>query len=116
MAKHESTSVLAIDLPEIADRNPYTVPRSHLTKTGAVTWAEVAGRRLSKTLMANRIRAAVDAWRESGYPGTSRTSLRLLEYWCEETHFLEDGTAFRYFFCQREAIETLVYLYEERWS
>jgi type III restriction enzyme len=109
MVKPESTSVLAIPLPEIEERNPYTVPHSHLTKTGAETWAEVPGRRPSKTLLANRIRLAVDAWREGGYPGASPTSLRLLHYWFEETHFLAGGTAFRYFFCQREAIEALVY-------
>jgi type III restriction enzyme len=110
----DRTNILAIDLPEIAERNPYTVPRSHLIKTGAETWAETKGRRPSKTLMANRIREAVDIWRAGGYKGSSDTSLRLLQYWFEETHFLRDGTAFRYFFCQREAIETIIYLYEIR--
>lgn len=117
MAKQTSnqpTSVLAIDLPEIAERNPYTAPRSHLVKTGADTWTERAGRRPSKTLMANRIRQAVDAWREDCYAGASPTTLRLLQFWFEETHFLPNGIAFRYFFCQREAIETIIYLYEIR--
>jgi len=108
----DKTSVLAIDLPEIAERSPYTVPRSHLIKTGAETWAETEGRRPSKTLMVNRIRQAVDAWRDDGYKGASPTSLRLLQYWFEESHL--DKGAFRYFFCQREAIETIVYLYEVR--
>jgi type III restriction enzyme len=108
----DRTNILEIDLPEISERNPYTVPRSHLVKTGNRTWAETAGRRLSKTLMVNRIREAVDAWRADGYPGASATTLRLLQFWFEETHFLGDRTAFRYFFGQREAIETIIYLYE----
>ncbi|MFA6109172.1 MAG: DEAD/DEAH box helicase family protein [Candidatus Latescibacterota bacterium] len=106
----EKTSVLAIDLPEIAERNPYTAPRSHLVKTGAESWEEKPGRRPSKTLLVNRIREAVDRWREDGYPGASSTSLRLLQYWFEDSHLDKDG--FRFFFCQREAIETIVYLYE----
>jgi type III restriction enzyme len=60
--------------------------------------------------MVNRIRQAVDTWRDEGYRGASATSLRLLQYWFEESH-LDEG-AFRYFFCQREAIETIIYLYE----
>lgn len=108
----DKTSVLAIDLPEVADRSPFTAPRSHLIKTGAETWAETSGRRPSKTLMVNRIREAVDSWREDGYPGASATSSRLLQFWFEETHVLPNRTAFRYFFCQREAIETVIYLYE----
>jgi len=113
-APSKKTSVLAIDLPEVADRSPYTVPRSHLIKTGAETWAETEGRRPSKTLMVNRIRKAVDAWRKQGYPGASATSSRLLQFWFEEIHVLPNRTAFRYFFCQREAIETIIYLYEVR--
>jgi type III restriction enzyme len=107
-----STSVLAIDLPEIAERSPYTVPTSHLVKTGAATWAETQGRRPSKTLIVNRIREAVDAWRRDAYPGASTTSRRLLQYWFEESHLDKDD--FRFFFCQREAVETLIYLYEIR--
>jgi type III restriction enzyme len=110
----DRTNVLAIDLPEIAERNPYSAPRSHLIKTGAETWAETAGRRPSKTLVVNRIRDAVDSWRVGGYKGASPTTQRLLQYWFEETHFLPDRTAFRYFFCQREAIEAIIYLYEVR--
>jgi type III restriction enzyme len=110
----DRTSVLKIELPEISDRNPYTPPTSHLAKTGEDDWTEANGRRASKTLMVNRIRRAVDDWRSKGYPGASSTTLRLLQYWFEETHILKGQGEFRYYFCQREAIETLVYLYELR--
>ena len=58
------------------------------------------------------LRPAVDKWREEGYPGVTETTRRLLTYWFFEDHLLPDGRNFRYYFCQREAIETLIYCYE----
>lgn len=107
------TSVLEIDLPEVSDRSPFTRPTSHLVKDGPENWAEVPNRRPSKTLMVNRIRLAVDEWRANGYRGASQTSQRLLDFWFEESH-VSEREPFRYFFCQREAIETIIYLYEVR--
>lgn len=109
----EHTSILDIDLPEIEERNPFTRPTSHLAKKGEDGWEEVRGRRESKALMVNRIRRAVDKWRNDGYPGASATSQRLLRFWFEESHALPSGL-FKYYFCQREAVETIIYLYEVR--
>lgn len=62
------------------------------------------------------LRRQVQAFRESGYESASPTSRSLLNWWFKEPHFLEqaDGNtaAFRYFFAQREAVETVVYLYD----
>ena len=59
------------------------------------------------------MRTAVDKWRGKGYPRISDVTRRLLEYWFEEDHEVAGFSApFRYHFCQREAIETLIYLYE----
>ncbi|HZI96880.1 MAG TPA: DEAD/DEAH box helicase family protein [Actinomycetales bacterium] len=58
------------------------------------------------------VRTEVDAWREQGYPGVSATSRRLLEHWFLDEHQGADGLPFRYYFAQREAAETIVYLYE----
>jgi type III restriction enzyme len=58
------------------------------------------------------IREHVDAWRRDGYPGSSATTRRLLEHWFLDEHQTPDGRPFRYFFTQREATETLIYLYE----
>ena len=58
------------------------------------------------------MRAAVDAWRAQGYPGASATSKRLLGFWFDDEHRSEDGSPFRFYFCQREAVETLIYLTE----
>jgi type III restriction enzyme len=59
-----------------------------------------------------RIRAEVDGWRRAGYAGASATSKRLLEHWFLDEHQTIDGLPFRYYFAQREATETVIYLYE----
>ena len=56
----------------------------------------------------NRIRPRVNAWREAGYPGISSITRRLLEHWTDP----EEYEARRFFFCQLEAIETLIWLVE----
>ncbi|MBS1890799.1 MAG: DEAD/DEAH box helicase family protein [Actinobacteria bacterium] len=64
------------------------------------------------THLVNGVRAAVDAWRANGYAGASDTSLRLLQFWFEEDHRRTNGEPVRFFFCQREAVETFIYLSE----
>jgi len=64
------------------------------------------------THLVDGVRAAVDAWRANGYPGASETTLRLLRFWFEEDHRRPTGEPFRFFFCQREAVETFIYLSE----
>lgn len=59
-----------------------------------------------------RIREQVDAWRRGGYRSASETSRRLLEHWFLDEHQTPDGTPFQYYFGQREAVETVIYLYE----
>lgn len=59
----------------------------------------------------NQLRDEVRAWRETGYPGTALVTRRLLEWWFERD---EERRAIgrRFFFCQQEAVETVIYLYE----
>ena len=65
-----------------------------------------------------RIREEVAAWRRSGYVGASDTSRALLAWWFDTPHATEqaDGTQgqFRYYFAQREAVESVIWLYEVR--
>jgi len=56
----------------------------------------------------NLIRPRVSAWREAGYPGVTGITSRLLAHW-RDPEFAEQR---RFFFCQLEAIETLVWLTE----
>ena len=63
-----------------------------------------------------RIREDVSQWRNDGYPGVSPTSHALLTWWFDTPHMLEqaDGTLapFQYYFAQREAVETVIWLYD----
>ena len=111
-------AVVAYDknLPEIQGRRSWEPPTSHLVKDddAPTGWREDdSGRRPSRLLLAPKIRSAVDAWRDGGYPGASEVTRRLFEYWFEEDHEVPGFDApFRYYFCQREAIETLAWLVE----
>ncbi len=58
------------------------------------------------------VREAVNRWRADGYKGVTRTSRELLNHWFYVDHRLPNGQAFRYHYFQREAVETLVYLWE----
>jgi type III restriction enzyme len=58
--------------------------------------------------LVSHIRGRVREWREAGYPGVTRTTLALLEYW------RRDGRQTRLFFPQIEAAETIIFLTEGR--
>jgi len=58
------------------------------------------------------IRRAVDEWRVKDYEGVSDTTHSLLNFWFKTDHRLPNGRKFAYHKAQREAIETLIYLYE----
>jgi type III restriction enzyme len=58
------------------------------------------------------IREKVTPWRDGGYKGVTDTTRLLLNYWFKTDHRLPTGSKFAYHYFQREAIETLVYLYE----
>ncbi|OGF65898.1 MAG: hypothetical protein A3B03_00065 [Candidatus Zambryskibacteria bacterium RIFCSPLOWO2_01_FULL_42_41] len=54
----------------------------------------------------NKVRIKVRSWRDSGYTGVTKVSRDLLSYWKDETR--EN----KLFFCQIEALETLMYINE----
>jgi type III restriction enzyme len=62
------------------------------------------------------LRKRVKEWRESGYVGATQTSKSLLNWWFNTPKLWPqpDGTLgdFQYYFAQREALETIVYLYD----
>ena len=57
----------------------------------------------------NTIREEVKKWRLDGYPRASRITKELLDYWFNNK---ERQSNLRLFFCQREAVETAVWLNE----
>lgn len=57
--------------------------------------------------LVNQIRSRVKTWRENSYPGVTGMTKRLLEHWHDREQRL-----YPLFFCQLEAIETLIWLIE----
>ncbi len=76
---------------------------------GALRTESAAGPTIQHELLplalANQIRARVDEWRAGGYRGATPVTRDLLEHWSRERHR-------PLFFCQREAVETIVWLTE----
>ena len=58
------------------------------------------------------IRKAVADWGDRNYKGVTDTTRTLLNYWFKTDHRRPNGRLFKYHDSQREAIETLIYLYE----
>lgn len=54
----------------------------------------------------NALRADVKRWRDTNYPNVTPVTRELLRHWAS------DNLKHRLFFCQREAVETIIYLVE----
>jgi type III restriction enzyme len=67
---------------------------------------------LSTAACVPAIREAVKAWRNDKYKGITATTRELLNFWFYTDHILHNGQTFQYHTAQREAIETLIYIYE----
>ena len=108
--------------------SPYVEPKHHwLYHRETLTFSLESGRRAAGYVIAsdssksfddpgrfipielvNQIRLRVNKWRVNGYPGVTGITRRLLEHW----HSSERESPKRFFFCQLEAIETLIWLME----
>jgi type III restriction enzyme len=62
------------------------------------------------------LRERITEWREKNYEGASGTSRALLSWWFKEPHTIYGANgvsiAFQYYFAQREAVETIIWLYD----
>ena len=62
------------------------------------------------------LRKLVKNWRDNNYVGATETSRTLLKFWFQTEHLIpkSDGSVdeFQFYFAQREAIETIIYLYD----
>lgn len=61
----------------------------------------------------NGLRDEVRQWREGGWQGTAIVTGKLLDWWFGRDEERLAGHQ-RFFFCQQEAVETVIYLYEVR--
>jgi type III restriction enzyme len=128
----EQLPVQPVDRPILC--NPYEEPRDHWIydkETGAASRAgtrrpasywykteRTGSAQLTLTGLAeeerddlplvNALREDVRKWREAGYPGATNVTRDLLRHWARTDR------ARRLFFCQVEAVETIIYLQEIR--
>jgi type III restriction enzyme len=62
------------------------------------------------------LRKRVKEWRDKNYEGASPTSKALLIWWFKKDHTIYDAnglnSAFQYYFAQREAVETVIWLWD----
>ncbi len=116
-------------IKQLVINSPYTEPSQHWDydkETSSFVRAE--GRRPAGYLMGdpaaeeadggqgeftplelvNRIRPRVAEWRENEHPGVTGVTKRLLDHWRDREGFANR----QFFFCQIEAIETLIWLTE----
>lgn len=77
----------------------------------AVTTAQIAfeiNEERRDLVLVNKLRGDVKRWRESGWEGATNVTKELLRHW------VRPDRARRFFFCQVEAVETIIYLNEIR--
>ncbi|HOS80333.1 MAG TPA: DEAD/DEAH box helicase family protein [Anaerolineae bacterium] len=86
----------------------YFVPIAQPRKKGQTSFFETewVEERIQENQLINDIRVRVARWRQGGYLGVTPVTARLLAYWTNPER--EN----KLFFCQIEALETLIYLTE----
>lgn len=99
--------------------SPFESPCQHWQQARDGTLTQVAGRRpagyeifdirnntrrMEPLPLVNEIRARVGEWRAQNYPGITSVTRRLLEHWHDRS-----ARQYPFYFCQLEAIETLIW-------
>ena len=100
------------DFPE----SPHTVIDPSVRWTPDATQLSLMGSGMLLPPLVQKIRETVKTWRDDNYKGASETSKALLNWWFKTPHLQEQSddttTEFQYYFAQREALETIIYLYD----
>lgn len=96
---------------------PWEEPNKHRVRAKTGQAPKIINRRRDSPIaLIKKLRADVKEWRDLNYYGASDTTRTLLSYWFERSHRATDNNGeeidFQYYFCQREAIETLIFLME----
>lgn len=116
MPEHRASQSLIIN-------SPFACPTHHWRRAGDHRLELVDGRRPAgyeifdtrnntvrgvELELVNRIRERVDAWRAADYPGVTAVTRQLLAHWQDQ----QAGRLYAFYFCQIEAIETLIWQVE----
>lgn len=102
--------------------SPFVCPEQHWSEDPGGSLVIKPGRRAASTEIfdprnntkrrlpldqVNRIRSRVQTWREAGWPGVTIVTRKLLEHWHDQ-----GVREYPFYFCQLEAIETLIWWVE----
>jgi len=97
--------------PAVAGRRPsgayLSVPQSQSPRVHAGLNTAQSCQQIEPHRRINAIRAAVQAWRADRYPGVSPATAALIDHWNNP-----DSEGLQPFFCQRDAVETAIFLTE----
>ncbi len=85
---------------------PIAQPRKKTKDNQLLLDTEWTQDRIEENVFINKVRQRVNLWRQGGYSFITRTSRRLLEYWTDPEREK------KLFFCQIEALETIIYIAE----
>ena len=97
-------------IPNTLSTNPYDLLNpDDRWRPGKAELANMPAGHLLPPLV-GEVRRAVKKWRDDGYPDVGDTTRALLAWWFDRDG--EDDALLRYYFSQREAVETVIYLFE----
>lgn len=99
---------------KLPGRRPYMtdvniVPKAKTGQKSIFKGSDLGEPQDPDALFINGIREIIAKWRESGYPGTTRITKELLDFWFRNPERIFSQ---RLFFCQQEAVETAIWLNE----
>ncbi len=118
---------MARNIDQLIINSPYEEPKEHWSfDVNSDSFNRIPGRRLAGYFVAgqgsnqyndqgefiqiplvNDIRKRVKAWKQHNYPGITGVTRKLIEHW-----YTKDVRRFPFFFCQLDAIETIIWLAE----
>lgn len=96
--------------------DPYTIMDPSVRWYPGEAMLDEMGYEMLLPPLVHKVRRGVEAWRDQGYDGASATTRALLHHWFNGEHPLPHanggGGPFRWYFAQREAVESAIWLYE----
>src|SRR5439155_2188449 len=110
--------------PREGDRHPWQRHHEGDPRRGAVmarkakTKYDAQGKllditgKLKTAVCVPALREALKAWRVGGYKGVTDTTRTLLNHWFHTDHRLANGRPFAWHESQRDAMETLIFVWE----
>jgi type III restriction enzyme len=118
---------MANTIDQLIINSPYEEPKEHWSyNSNTLSFDRIQGRRTAGYIIAtqgvnqlndmgtpiqlplvNDIRGRVKSWRKNNYPGITSVTRKLLEHW-----YSKEIRNYPFFFCQLDAIETLIWLTE----